>query len=261
MCSAYNARSASDIVQDVDLVVDDVWCEDHDKELRKMQKQGRDFLMDAVNRGAVPEEEVDLELLAEAKKRKLTQEKNAKDSMKALVKCGRHLQRSRVDIDASRVEIIQEGTCASRHAEYYVVDELGEADSNLVFMCALLGRSIVNPQYILSEGMEGSAMAFRAAISNRRRVWLSACFRAQHPEMARLLDEAIATPGANMEFVQEVDFLTKMARSNGVVKGYGLIGLVSNELKEDCFFLFWSVSPAGFFMVSTLSAYPNVAGR
>ena len=75
MCSAYNARSASDIVQDVDLVVDDVWCEDHDQEMRKMQKQGRNFLMDAVNRGAVPEAEVDLELLAEAKKRKLTQEK------------------------------------------------------------------------------------------------------------------------------------------------------------------------------------------
>lgn len=231
VCSAYDARSSAQVAVEAEVVADDLWGDGHDQEIQKMQKKEREFLMDAVNRQAVPEEDVDLELLAQAKARQLKQNQNAAKSWKALVQSSRR-RAAAINFDPSRIEMIEEGAAPSQNADYFVVDQLNEADSHLIFMCSLLGKSIVNPQYILSDGLEGSAMAFRAAVLVRRRLWVSDCFRAQHPGMANILHSSLAMPGAKMEYIQEVDFLTKMANGAGA-KGFSFIGLVSDELKQE----------------------------
>lgn len=237
MCDAHEPRSAADIVQEAEMIADDAWGEGHDQEMEKMKQQGQVFLMDAVNRGVIPEEELDLELLAKARQRKLTQLQKAKQSLKTLTQSSHRLKHPEVVIDPSRVQIIEQETVPSIDFDFYVVDQLDETmfDGNLLFLCSLFGKAIVNSEYILSDGKEGTSMAFRAANSSRRRVWMSTCFRTQHPEMALLMDKALEAPGAKMSYMQEVDFLLRMQRASaeGGFKGYAMIGLVSNELKQD----------------------------
>eukprot|EP00435_Cladocopium_sp_Y103_P016117 s5396_g4.t1 len=176
VCEAYEPRGAADIVQEAELIADDAWSEGHDQEMKKMKAQGRNFLLDAVNRNVIPEEEIDLGLLAEAKKRKQTQVQNAKQTLNNLMKPSHRLKNPKVVIDAAKVQIIEEETVPSIAFDYYVVDQLDNdvLDNDLLFLCSLFGKAIVNPSYILSEGKEGTAMAFRAANSVRRQddeVW------------------------------------------------------------------------------------------
>ena len=240
MCDHHPARDPETLKAAAKAAADDAWGHGHEGELSKLKKQERDVLLDHVNRELIPEDVVDLEMLADAIVRDKKQKKNAEASFKALHRCARGRDRPALHIDPSKVQLIGDEP-PSTAADFYVVDRLELADKSLLYLASLFGKVIVNPEYILSDGARGSAMAFRSAVAVKRQVWVASCFRAQHPEEAALMDEALVQPHAKMKYIGEVDFLTKMQRCNGVAKGFTLIGLVSEALKEDPFRICYTV--------------------
>lgn len=210
----------------------DLWSEGHQQELNKVRKKRHEFLLDAVSKNLVPEDQVDMCLLAEAKE---WSSKRWDNDVKALLQ-GRGLPRPVIEIDPSKVQICDEGEATDTNADFFVVNSLDDPSAPLLH-AALFGKTICNPQYIISDGKEGTAMKFRPAIQTKRQIWISSSFREQCGDAATAIDHAVCHSHGKWKYMEEMTFLEKMV--NGPLKGYGIIGLVSDRMKEDregCFF-------------------------
>jgi len=85
----------------------------------------------------------------------------------------------------------------SRHADVVIVDSIaGRWESVDALSARLWGRSLADTQWALSKMKKGSRLAFRSALQDNLRVFMSDGFAAEWPQHAKLLRHASLTASA-----------------------------------------------------------------
>ena len=235
VCQQHPSRGKADLLHEAEVLGAEVWDEEHDAEMARLEEKGKDILLDAVNQGGVCEDLVDVQMLAEAGARKAKQRKADKGSLWR--SAGRYAH-FRPDMSPGPVQLCEGAADPNTH--FFVADVLSLEAPELrpyLLVAALNGRVLCNPEYILSAGDRGACVAFRPAIATKRQLWMSECFRQEHPVSAAAIDNAMTRNDSKWRQLDEATFVQKMLRN---LSGYGVIGIVSAALKRDD--VVWSIA-------------------
>lgn len=129
VCAEHARQEAGGIKEDAATIAEEVWGEGHEKELASLHKQSEKFFLEAVGRDVVPEDEVDLDVLAKAAAAKRKQQKNDGNS-KILARAARQSNRPIIEIEPTRVHICSASDAETPvDADFYVVDRLDSPEA------------------------------------------------------------------------------------------------------------------------------------
>ncbi len=85
---------------------------------------------------------------------------------------------------------------------------------------ALTGGRVAEPRFVLSGGKRGASIQYRSAMETRRLVWMSRRFKAEHAQLAGLVDQAVALPRCKWRVLPtRTAFLREHAKAVGRRRG------------------------------------------
>ena len=79
-------------------------------------------------------------------------------------------------------------------ARLLVVDDIGAPGQKTMWAAVLTGATVATPQRMLTAGLAGPILAYRAAVGIRRWIWISDDIKARHPAIAQIVVAAAASP-------------------------------------------------------------------
>jgi len=111
-----------------------------------------------------------------------------------------------------------------------VVDDVGAAGQRALWTAVLIGATVVSPRRLLTAGQDGAYIAYRAAVSIRRWIWMSDDVKLRHPAIVQIVVAAAATRRSVWRLIPtRVDFLAKSAASAALQY---VMGIVSTREKK-----------------------------
>lgn len=115
-------------------------------------------------------------------------------------------------------------------ATLLIVDDVGAAGQKTLWTAVILGATVASPSRLLTAGQEGAYLAYRAAVSIRRWIWMSDEFRARHPAIGQIVAASAASRRSLWRLIAtRVDFL---AKSSGSANLQYVMGIVSTREKK-----------------------------
>lgn len=95
-------------------------------------------------------------------------------------------------------------------ADVYVVDDLTDPGQRVLWNAMFNGLSIISPSFFRGEG--GPMVCYKAAMSSRKKVWVSNGFIEQHTQLANILARRMAAASSTWKMIKDEEFADFVTR-------------------------------------------------